>query len=328
MIVGERSIGRDELRGVLAGLAEDGWATIELPPAWRHDYRELELQARRFFARGESDKATVDIRTSDGHRGWVPTTEAGAYADEGDRRYESFDIGRVPDPHDLVDHPLRGMNQFPNDLQGRELQRMSALMFDRLASLAERLGDEICAELGVAPESFRRLRREPVSQLRLIHYLAHPEEIDLRSRAAAMGAHTDYEFFTLFHQSDVGTEALGADGRWTRLPADGRLVILAGDMLEVFSNGRFRSLLHRAAGSVRAGRLSIPFFVGADFDAVVRPVVGPARDGVVFGHHLMRQLERDFPYLRSRTTSFIDVRSSGTYGERSSFEREALERKS
>ena len=326
MDVGARTVERNELRRSLARLATDGWAAIELPPSWRHEYREIEWEARRFFARDESEKAVLDIRSSDGHRGWVPTTEAGAYADEGERRYESFDIGRAPRPSDVVHHPLRGVNQFPPDAEGRELQRKMTLMFDQLAGLAERIGDEICADLGVSPAEFRRLRREPVSQLRLIHYLARPEEIDLRTDAAAMGAHTDYEFFTLFHQSEIGTEALGRDGNWFSLPADGRLVILAGDMLEVFSNGRFRSILHRAAGSVRAGRLSIPFFVGADFDALVGPANGSGHAEIVFGEHLMRQLERDFPYLRERTSSLIDVRSAEATAARSSFERDALHR--
>ena len=79
-----------------------------------------------------------------------------------------------------------------------------------------------------------------------------------------------------------------------------------GDMLEVWTNGRFRATLHRVVNDGRE-RMSLPFFVAADYNAVIQPLEGlvqfgqqPRYEPIVAGHHLLGQLMRDFPYLRER----------------------------
>ena len=324
----------DIQRGV-NDLAANGWASLELPPKVDEAYQLLVEDARGFFERPSSVKRPFDIRNSDGHRGWVPTDEQGDYSDEGQRRYEAFDIGRPAQATDVVHHPLRGNNRWPADPSGHRLGERAEALYRGLADLADRIGDAICDDLDVAHINFRELGREPVSQLRLIHYLeaAVPAEptvtvnadgetvIDLRDGSgepptatsapaakttgedepSAMGAHTDYEFFTLLFQSKPGTQVLGDSGDWIDVPHEGRLTLLAGDMLDMFSGGRYVSTLHRAAAKVEAGRMSIPFFAAPSFNAIVRPVAGgPSSPSLHFGNHLMTQLRRDFPYLRDR----------------------------
>jgi len=197
------------------------------------------------------------------------------------------------------------------------------MMFSTLATLASSLGAAVCADLDVEPDEFHQLRREPVSQLRLIRYFDAPVKRSTDNTSAAMGAHTDYEFFTFLFQSAPGTEVLGRDGNWTSPPHEGVLTVLAGDMLEVFSNGAYVSTLHRVTSSVEPGRVSIPYFAGADFNATVKPVVdGPRSEGIHFGNHLMSQLRRDFPYLRVDR----DLPARPNLPARSVFEERALRR--
>ncbi len=82
--------------------------------------------------------------------------------------------------------------------------------------------------------------------------------------------------------------------------------MLAGDMLETVSNGLFRSPLHRVA-DVSSERYSFPFFCGADFDAVIRPITHdirgartPRYEALPAGEYLLERLRRDFPYVLER----------------------------
>ena len=56
-----------------------------------------------------------------------------------------------------------------------------------------------------------------------------------------------------------------------RSPVDGTLVVNIGDMLEVWTNGAFKSNMHRVANTGRE-QYSMPFFVAADYDAVIEPL--------------------------------------------------------
>ena len=83
-------------------------------------------------------------------------------------------------------------------------------------------------------------------------------------------------------------------------------MLFLGDMLETWSNGHFISTLHRVVNSGEE-QYSLPFFVAANYDAVIKPLPSLERrkaprtyPPIVAGEHLVKMLLRDFPYLRSR----------------------------
>lgn len=81
------------------------------------------------------------------------------------------------------------------------------------------------------------------------------------------GAHTDYGMMTLLFQDAVGgLEVQAKRGNWQPVPANPELTIInCGDLLERWTNGRFRSTNHRVLPNlgVRA-RQSIVLFIGPD----------------------------------------------------------------
>ena len=100
----------------------------------------------------------------------------------------------------------------------------------------------------------------------------------------ADGAHTDYTGFTILHQdeSDVGAldagglQVLLKSGEWHPVrPQPAAFVVNIGDLYEVWTNGKWRSTVHRVlkppVGSAAASspRLSIPFFTGPHNDAII-----------------------------------------------------------
>jgi isopenicillin N synthase-like dioxygenase len=124
---------------------------------------------------------------------------------------------------------------------------------------------EIVAVHLALPEDFflTRHRGENVT-LRFLHY---PTGRAPRTAQLGAGAHTDYGTITVLLQDDVGgLELRDVDGSWRAAPpiAD-TAVINTGDLMERWTNGMFRSTVHRVrpvAGS--RDRYSIALFVDPD----------------------------------------------------------------
>jgi len=84
-----------------------------------------------------------------------------------------------------------------------------------------------------------------------------------------MGAHTDYEVFTMIHQTSPGLVAFDRSSKtWMPMPVfKNTLLIIAGDMLELMTSGSIKSLLHRVSSNGEE-RYSFPFFMNLDFELV------------------------------------------------------------
>lgn len=265
-------------------------------------FKTLHEKTRRFFGSPLEQKMAYYIGASPNHRGYVPVTEKGAYSDERIRAYEAFDIGY--DSAESSGRARRGFeligpNRYPGHVDGME----QALTEYYDANL--RLGTEILSLIARASQleagHFDRYITRPASQLRLIHYLEN--DVLVGHDDASMGAHTDYEVFTIMHQSAPGLLAFDRSTRtWKNMPVfKNTLLVLAGDMLQFMSGGHIKSLLHRVV-STGEERYSFPFFMNLDFETelTVLPAWGRSDKSVVVGHHLLGQLYRDFPYIKER----------------------------
>jgi isopenicillin N synthase-like dioxygenase len=258
---------------------------------------------KRFFALPEAEKMKVYIGKSRNHRGYVPEGEevfAGKTAD----RKEAFDLSRdlpADDPDYLAGNPLLGPNQWPEGLP--QFRETVMAYYSAVFSLGRRLLRGFSEALGLGPVGLDRLVTKPPSQLRLIHYPYHAGRTD----APGIGAHTDYELFTLLLPTAPGLEAMNADGRWIDVPPiPGAFVVNVGDMLEVLSNGLFTATSHRVR-AVKEERYSFPLFFACDYATVVRPLPQfvtkerpPKYDSIVAGEHLHAQTIQTFRYLRER----------------------------
>lgn len=271
--------------------------------------RSVYGEAERFFNLTEQQKLEHYIAKSRNHRGYVPRFERGDYADEqGERHYEAFDLALdlSPDDPDYDSaEKLLGPNVWPHIPGFRDTVYR---YYQSVADLAQALCRAFEIHLRLAPGYFRQFMRKSTSQLRLLHYIendAVPAVKDMN-----MGAHTDYECFTLLHQTKAGLQVMNSDDQWIEAPPiEGTYVVNIGDMMEVWTNGLFRSTLHRVVNNGHE-RYSMPYFQAADFDAVIEPVPSltsrsnPARySPIVAGHHLFGQLLRDFAYLKRRYES-------------------------
>lgn len=149
---------------------------------------------------------------------------------------------------------------------------MTAFYRDCLAA-AYRLLRLLATVLDVPEDFFVRCHLGENVTLRLLHYPPLPAEAGQLGAAA----HTDYGMLTLLFQDDVGgLEVRDASGGWQPVtPVPDTVVINAGDLLERWTNGRYRSTWHRVQPRTDGReRFSIAFFV--DPDSATRVEVLPA----------------------------------------------------
>lgn len=258
-------------------------------------------QTRAFFALPEEDKHLVYIGRSTNHRGYVPPGEEVFSGGTADAK-EAFDVSLdlpADDPRYLAGHPLLGPNQWP-ELPGFREAVMG--WYDAVFALSRRLLRAFAVALGEPEDRFDRHVTTPPSQLRLIHYPFDPHAVD----RPGIGAHTDYECFTLLRPTAPGLEVLNAAGDWVDVPLiDDAFVLNIGDLLEIWTNGEFVATTHRVR-KVTAERYSFPLFVNVDHDTEVAPLpafVGngnPLKPPVVAGEHLFAQTAQSFQYLKER----------------------------
>ncbi|VVB02365.1 unnamed protein product [Arabis nemorensis] len=87
-----------------------------------------------------------------------------------------------------------------------------------------------------------------------------------------MPPHSDYGFLTLLLQDDVeGLQILHREEWVTVDPIPGSFVVNVGDHLEIFSNGRYKSVLHRVLVNPTKPRISVASLHSFPLTSVVKP---------------------------------------------------------
>jgi isopenicillin N synthase-like dioxygenase len=259
---------------------------------------------KEYFALPVEEKMRSYIGLSRCHRGYVPVGEEGVETGTPDLK-EAFDtaLDLPPDDPDYVaGNPMLGPNTWP-DLPG--FAEAVTAYYDAVLAVGHRLLWAFAVALGEDPDVFSRHATKTPSQLRLVHYPYNPAAED----GHGIGAHTDYECFTLLKPTAPGLEVLNGAGEWIDVsPVDGTFVVNIGDMLELWTDGAFVATSHRVRKVVEE-RYSFPLFFNVDYHTEVKPLPQFAADGATTrpalraGEHLFAQTAQTFAYLRNRIDS-------------------------
>ncbi len=266
--------------------------------------RDLLSVSKDFFARPLDDKMRYYIGQSRNHTGYVPQGEEAFYGQKPDRK-EAFDISVDVDPDDpevrAGSTPMIGPVQWPDDAAFRTI---AGTYYKEITALARRLFAGFALALDLPEDWFTPYLRRPPSQLRLIHY---PFSADAPVDTPGIGAHTDYECFTILLPTAPGLEVMNGAGEWIDAPPiENAFVINIGDLLEAWSNGTFVATSHRVR-KVQEERYSFPYFATCDYHTVVAPLPqfitpeSPAKHApIVSGDHLLAQTAQTFRYLKEK----------------------------
>ena len=252
-----------------------------------------------YFAQPLAAKMQNYIGKSLNHSGYVPEGEEQFASGTKDLK-EAYDIG-FEVPRQADSKPMLGPNQWP-DFPG--FRETVGAYYGAVYALSTRLFRGFALALGLPEHRFEALVTTPPSQLRLIHY---PFDAENPRGRPGIGAHTDYECFTILLPTQPGLEVKNGAGSWVDVPViDGTYVINIGDMLEVLSNGQFVATSHRVR-RVAQERFAFPLFCCCDYDTVIEPLSELCTAGrntqyqpMVCGDHLYAQTIQTFSYLKAR----------------------------
>ncbi len=242
--------------------------------------------ARRFFAEATGFKLRYAYDSADSNFGYQGLEAERLHAGSAPDLKETFTMRNALE--------RAASAAWPDEVFRREALALYEAGLAAAHAMLEILGASL--EL---PEGFfaTRHRGENVT-LRFLHYPAGLARRDASQFGA--GAHTDYGSITLLFQDDVGgLEVRGADGQWRPAPPlPGCVLINTGDLMERWTNGRFRSTPHRVLPVTGArDRYSIALFVDPDAAVSVECIPGcvsagrPARyPPITAGEHIRQKL--------------------------------------
>jgi len=284
----------DRIRDAAAG---NGYLTIK--NLFRANDADLALLAsmHEFFGLADDHevKQVVSVANRPIKHGWMPLYGEPAYQPGTRAHLESFDFGR---PRRGTDDPMHS-SIWP-DLPG--FHNASRNMWKVLSQAGFALMDTISVALN-KPASFLRQQcdSQDRSTMRLLHYPGHklkPEPGDV-----GISAHTDFECITLLYQTAAGLELRDPQGRWHDATAsDRQVIVLFGDMLEAWSNGRFQATGHRVRMTEQK-RMSFVLFFAVNDGVTVAPLDScvdtnhpPQYDALTQQQHSERELRRAEQY--------------------------------
>jgi isopenicillin N synthase-like dioxygenase len=232
--------------------------------------------AHRFFALPDADKQAIHISKSyPNQRGYAPFFEE-TIDDTGPREFkEAFDMGRplaADDPDLLAQRPFHALNVWPDGIDGFR-EAMEDYHAHALA-LGQRLVRLTARGLGLDDGYFDPSMDKAVANLRLLRYPPESQADDGPGVLTGVGPHTDYGFLTILaHDGVPGLELMTAAGAWMSVPqVAGGLIVNTGELLQRWTNDRYRATVHRVSNRTDRDRYSIPFFLDTNIDADVRPV--------------------------------------------------------
>ncbi|THH27988.1 hypothetical protein EUX98_g6201 [Antrodiella citrinella] len=316
---------------------------------------ELTRLAREFFALPQAEKDTIALKNEDHARGYARLREnvTNGKADN----HEAIDLYRPVDNPDKT-KPVWGTNQWPDipafkekyDIWVEKMKKLGVIVMEAMA-----LG------LGMSPAEWGELRSKVDESFWVMRIIGYPP-LPTDDEGFSCGAHKDYGCLTFLYadptpgalqvwfrqpgylvKSDANfPEAVGEDGveegTWINAdPLPGCIVCNIGEMWEIWTNGVYKSTLHRVVHRSSNYRVSIPFFFEPNFDALIEPLPAASRlldgtpdkgrmqvtrgkkyDPVVYGEFLTKKVGNNFDTgknpLRSLVTSSAEA-GSPAYGQ-------------
>lgn len=260
-------------------------------------FDKLKEIAESYFAQDENQKMQNYIGLSKNHSGYVPIGEEQFKANVYDLK-EAYDINY--DYQEIENRrPLLGPTQWPNDPQFKE---QVLAYYQHIKAIGHQLFKAFALALELEEDYFDSHLKHAPSQLRLIHYPFNPNAED----QFGIGAHTDYECFTLLFPTAEGLQVLDKQGEWIDIPLiENTMVMNIGDMMEILSNGRYLATKHRVK-RVKQERYSFPLFFSCDYDYIIQPIIKnevPHYPPMKGGEHLFNQTAQTFRYLKQRIAS-------------------------
>ncbi|KAL3422654.1 2og-fe oxygenase superfamily protein [Phlyctema vagabunda] len=254
----------------------------------------LKLAERFFHELSPAAKEAIHMKHSSHFRGYEPASWTSVNEHEVKETKEGFnwgyESGLDPTGGDGKYVELDGSTDGSKNLWPAETDLPGfytgiAEYYGHVLQLSRHLFRLFALSLSLPEDYFESLTTHPGGIARLINYPAskNPTPLPVDEEEIGLGAHTDYECFTLLLQdSTPGLEILSPEGQWiSATPVEGGIVVNVADFLMRWTNGKYKSTVHRVVNRTAKQRYSVPFFFSINYDATVETLPGCLADGEV-----------------------------------------------
>lgn len=152
----------------------------------------------------------------------------------------------------------------------RDPKNVTAFLFFKLNQIALKILHVLDANNGFKTDYVNDCYASDNTIIRPIYY---PEmDFSSESEAVRAAAHEDINHITLLVAASApGLQVKDKDGNWHNVPhEENSIVVNIGDMLQLASEGKYRSTTHRVI-NMPGDRVSMPLFVHPNSDTVLAP---------------------------------------------------------
>ncbi|EJC97850.1 Clavaminate synthase-like protein [Fomitiporia mediterranea MF3/22] len=229
---------------------------------------------KKFFALPEETKLKYDSRTSSNLKGYTAFLSENIDPENRGDLHEGYDVCPEPEPDASAEangNGSWGVNRWPEEVPG--FKEAYLKYYKAATAFGKKLFPLFALALGVDETFFDDKTKGASAFMRVLHY--PPQTGPHDDRILGIGAHTDFECFTILWQ-EPGIEALqvlNANKEWINAtPIPGTLVINIADQFMRWTNDVFKSTVHRAINRTGVERYSIPLFFGADYNVRLDPI--------------------------------------------------------
>ncbi|XAR68928.1 Codeine 3-O-demethylase [Bertholletia excelsa] len=170
----------------------------------------------------------------------------------------------------LVVYPpnYRKLNLWPDTPD--QFKEIIELYSEELRKVAEELLGSLSVIMGVDKEALARMHKEMVQALRINYYptCTKPDQV------LGLSPHSDKSSITILSQEDnVEGFQIRHNGKWMpATPTPNALAVIVGDVIEMWSNGKYKSIEHRVVTNKSRPRISCISFLAPHDDAEIEPL--------------------------------------------------------
>ncbi|CEL56308.1 hypothetical protein RSOLAG1IB_07724 [Rhizoctonia solani AG-1 IB] len=259
--------------------------------------------AHRFFDLSLEEKMKLDIHKSPNFKGYTPLLGENTNPENRGDLHECFDIG--PEINSSSNSSMSGSNVWPSEEAIPGFQKAVLKYYREVIELGLRLFPAFALALNLPEDFFADKVKTAAAIMRILHYPPQTGVVD--ERVQGIGAHTDYECFTILWQDEISAlQVLNTSGQWVDAkPIPGTFVINIADQLSRWTNDIFKSTVHRAINRSGVRRYSIPLFFGTDYDVKLEVLPScisasrPARyEPILAGDYLKSRLEETYAHSK------------------------------
>nr|XP_043620392.1 gibberellin 2-beta-dioxygenase 8-like [Erigeron canadensis] len=135
-----------------------------------------------------------------------------------------------------------------------------------ISNLADKVAEILAEKLGQKPNIFKENCMPSMCYLRMSRYPACP----VSPHVFGLMPHTDSDFLTILNQDHIGGLQLLKNGKWIDVkPKREILIVIIGDLFQVWSNDVYKSVVHRVVANKHFERFSTAYFLCPSYETVI-----------------------------------------------------------